>query len=218
MTDRRLEIIETAQATNALGINKGTAGNFSHRAEEGFFITPSGLPYRDCEPEDIVYVNQDGISDGRRKPSSEWRFHRDIYDARPEVEAIIHLHSPHATALACLEKSIPAFHYMVAVAGGINIRCAPYATFGTQELSERAVAALERRKACLLAHHGIITLGEGLGEALSIAIEVEGLAEMYLNCLQVTENPPVLGEHEMERVLKRFKTYGQLTLDADDDA
>ncbi|HKP65585.1 MAG TPA: class II aldolase/adducin family protein, partial [Casimicrobiaceae bacterium] len=158
----RTAIIATALEMNASGINRGKSGNVSARIEGGFLITPSGLPYADTTANDIVAVDETGAASGTRKPSSEWRFHRDIYRARSEARAIVHAHSPFATALACLNRGIPAFHYMIAMAGGNDIRCAPYATFGTQELSDAALSALDERKACLLAHHGMIAIGESL--------------------------------------------------------
>jgi L-fuculose-phosphate aldolase len=145
---------------------------------------------------------------GPRLPSSEWRFHRDIYAEKPEACAIVHTHGVYATALACLGRGIPAFHYMVAVAGGVDIRCAPYATFGTQELSDHALTALRERKACLLAHHGLIATGPNLERALALAVEVEALAQMYWQALQIGE-PATLPEAEMLRVLEKFRTYGQ---------
>ncbi len=148
-----------------------------------------------------------GTAHGGLEPSSEWRFHRDIYAVRPEFAAIVHTHSPHATALACHGRGIPAFHYMVAVAGGADIRCAPYATFGTQALSDYAVAALAGRRACLLAHHGVVACGQSLDQALALAIEVEHLARVYLAALALGE-PPRLDAAEMERVLERFQHYG----------
>jgi L-fuculose-phosphate aldolase len=175
---------------------------------DAFLITPSGLAYDRITPADIVAMSLDGTARGARKPSSEWRFHRDIYRERPETEAIVHTHAPFATSLACLDRGIPPFHYMVAVAGGRDIRCAPYATFGTQELSDRAVEALAGRKACLLSHHGMIAVGPSLAAALALAIEVETLAEMYWRAVQVGE-PSLLSEDEMQRVLTKFASYGQ---------
>ena len=203
----RLAVIRTAREMNALGINRGKSGNVSARIAGGFLVTPSALPYERTAPEDIVAVDHDGEARGRRAPSSEWRFHRDIYAARPEVMAIVHTHSPFATTLACLDRGIPAFHYMIAVAGGGDIRCAPYATFGTQALSDHALRALEERKACLLAHHGMIAVGNALEQALALAVEVETLAEMYWRALQIGE-PRSLDEREMREVLERFVDYG----------
>jgi len=204
----REEIIATALRMIAVGLNRGTSGNVSARIVGGFLVTPSGLAYEATRPEDIVAVAQDGSARGARLPSSEWRFHRDIYAARPEVAAIVHAHSPFATTLACLGRSIPAFHYMIAVGGGSDIRCAPYATFGTQELSDCALSALEARKACLLANHGIIALGASLAQALALAVEVEALAEQYWRALQIGE-PNLLPDAEMTVVLEKFRTYGQ---------
>ena len=205
-TALRRAIIATALQMNALGINRGKSGNVSARIVGGFLITPSALPYDETGPEDIVTVHEDGSATGMRVPSSEWRFHRAIYQARPEVRAIVHAHSPFATTLACLDRGIPAFHYMVAVAGGSDIRCAPYATFGTQELADYAVRALEGRAACLLAHHGMIAVGDSLKSALALAVEVETLAEMYWRALQI-DQPRNLSDDEMERVLAKFSTY-----------
>jgi L-fuculose-phosphate aldolase len=202
----RLAVVRTARQMNALGINRGKAGNVSARIDGGFLVTPSALPYDETEAEDIVAVGERGAARGRRKPSSEWRFHRDIYAARNDAAAIVHTHSPFATTLACLDRGIPAFHYMIAVAGGSDIRCAPYATFGTQQLSDLAVRALDGRRACLLAHHGMIAIGESLPAALALAVEVETLAEMYWRALQVGE-PRVLGEEQMQEVLARFGSY-----------
>jgi L-fuculose-phosphate aldolase len=202
----RLAVVATAREMNAVGINRGKSGNVSARVSDGFLVTPSALPYDRTEAEDVVFVAADGTPHGRRRPSSEWRFHRDIYAARADVHAIVHTHSPFATTLACLDRAIPAFHYMVAVAGGDDIRCAPYATFGTQALSDHAVQALADRKACLLSHHGMIALGATLDDALALAVEVETLAEMYWRALQVGE-PALLTAAEMRQVLERFASY-----------
>ncbi len=206
--DLRNELLHTALQMNATGINQGTSGNVSARTEHGFLITPSGLPYDKTSPADLVQMSMDGSSIGRLQPSSEWRFHLDIYRERPDVAAIVHTHSTSATALACLDRGIPPFHYMVAVGGGRDIRCCPYATFGTQQLSDYAVAALQERKACLLGHHGVIATGPNLAKALSIAVEVETLARMYLACLTVGE-PKLLDDAEMDVVIEKFRTYGQ---------
>ncbi len=213
-TERALReaVVATALSMNAQGINRGKSGNVSARFSDGrfdgFLITPSGMPYADTTPDDIVAMTADGEARGVRLPSSEWRFHRDIYRARADAGAIVHTHAPFATTLACLRWAIPAFHYMVAVAGGRNIRCAPYATFGTQALSDYAVAALEGRNACLLANHGMIAIGASLPAALALAVEVETLAEMYWRARQHGE-PHVLSDEEMNVVLDKFKTYGQ---------
>jgi L-fuculose-phosphate aldolase len=197
---------------SATGINRGKSGNVSARLRragfDGFLVTPSGLAYERTSAGDIVAMTLDGDVQGTRVPSSEWRFHRDIYRARDDVGAIVHTHAPFATTLACLDRGIPAFHYMIAIAGGRDIRCAPYATFGTQALSDAALAALHERKACLLAHHGMIAVGRDLERALALAVEVETLAEMYWRALQVGE-PARLPDQEMDVVLAKFATYGQ---------
>ncbi len=208
----REAVVATALAMNAQGINRGKAGNVSARFSgdgfDGFLITPTGIPYVDTTPDDIVAMTMDGAARGARLPSSEWRFHRDIYRARADVGAIVHTHAPFATTLACMHCGIPPFHYMVAVAGGRDIRCAPYATFGTQALSDRAVAALEGRTACLLANHGMIAVGASLSAALALAVEVETLAEMYWRARQQGE-PHVLSDQDMDVVLDKFRSYGQ---------
>ncbi len=202
------DVIKTALKMNNLGINQGTSGNVSARKGSGFLITPSGLDYDSLKAKDIVKVKQDGSYKGPLKPSSEWRFHHDIYQVRDDVNAIIHTHSKFATTLACLRQDLPPFHYMIAVAGGKDIRCAPYATFGSQDLSDHAIEALRDRKACLLANHGMIVAAQNLKKALAIAHEIELLCEQYLNALQVGE-PHILSDAEMEEVLEKFKTYGK---------
>jgi len=208
----RSAIVATALAMNALGINRGKSGNVSARGVsdgfDSFLVTPTGLPYDATAPEDIVPMTLDGQARGARLPSSEWRFHRDIYRSRADANAVVHTHAPFATTLACHSRGIPAFHYMVAVAGGRDIRCAPYATFGTQALSDHVVAALDGRRACLLAHHGMIAIGASLPEALALAVEVETLAEIYWRALSIGE-PPLLTDAEMAVVLEKFATYGQ---------
>ena len=205
--DTRRQLIETALEMNTSGINQGTAGNLSTRHEGGMLITPSGMAYASLNTSDIVFVDASGAHHGVRLPSSEWRIHHDLYQARPDAMAILHAHPTDCAALACLHLAIPAFHYMVAVAGGHDIRCAPYATFGTQELSDNVLEALHERKACLMANHGVICLADGLGGALSLAIEVEHLARTYRHCLAVGQ-PVVLDEEEMDRVLLKFRSYG----------
>jgi len=204
----RESIIATARGMNALGVNRGKSGNVSARIDGGFLITPSALPYDEMKAPDIVVIDVQGNPAGRRPPSSEWRFHRDIYATRPDVAAIVHTHSPFATTLACLDRGIPAFHYMIAVAGGTDIRCAPYATFGTQALSDHVIRALDGRTACLLAHHGMIAIGDSLQSALALAVEVESLAETYWRALQVGE-PRILDSGEMDSVLRGFRDYGK---------
>lgn len=204
----RKAIIATARAINDTGLNPGKAGNVSARVEGGFLITPTGVPYARLTPARLVMVAGDGRVAGKQlKPSSEWRFHRDIYAAREDAGAVVHAHSPYATALACTGRHIPAFHYMVAVAGGDSIRCAPYATFGTQGLSDAAVAALASRRACLLANHGMIALGADLEAAFALATEVEFLARQYCLSLMIG-GPRILEEAEMRVVLEKFRGYG----------
>ena len=208
---QRHEIIRTAMRMNELGINQGTSGNVSARCEGGFLVTPTGIPYDETKPEQIVAMNMDGTFDGSVLPSSEWRFHRDIYGARDEISAIVHTHATFATSLACMDRRIPPFHYMVAVAGGADIRCAAYATFGTQELSNHVIDALKDRSACLMSHHGMIACGADLQTALALAVEVESLARMYWQALQIGE-PALLDEAEMCVVIDKFRTYGQQSL------
>ncbi|HTN49821.1 MAG TPA: class II aldolase/adducin family protein [Burkholderiaceae bacterium] len=211
----RATVIAAALAMNAAGINVNKSGNVSARctrgSTRGFVVTPTAVPYSDLEPGDLVFVSASGDPAGQQAPSSEWRFHRDIYLARPEFGAIVHTHSAHATALACHGRGLPAFHYMVAVAGG-DVRCAPYATFGTQELSDQAVQALVERRACLLAHHGVVACGAGLDEALALAVEIEHLARIYLAACTLGE-PPRLDAEEMARVIERFASYRPFTTD-----
>ena len=203
----RTEIIRTSLQMNELGINQGKSGNVSARIENGYLVTPTGIPYERTTAEQIVAMRMDGTHDGSVLPSSEWRFHRDIYAARSDICSIVHTHATFATTLACMDREIPPFHYMVAAAGGKNIRCAPYATFGTQELSDYAVAALQDRQACLLSHHGMIACGTNLEKALALAVEVESLARMYWQALQIGE-PKLLSDVEMAIVLEKFATYG----------
>ena len=206
--DLRRAIIATALAINRSGLNRGTSGNVSARHDAELLLTPSGLPYEQMLPEDIVAMRFDGTWTGRLQPSSEWRLHRDILATRAEVNAVVHTHATFATTLSCLALEVPAFHYMIAVAGGRSLRCAPYATFGTQELSDHALRALEDRKACLLANHGMIALGATLDSALALAVEVEALCEQYWRALQIGE-PNLLSDSEMDVVLEKFKTYGK---------
>jgi len=213
--DLRREIIKTARAMNAQGINQGTSGNISARVERGFLITPSGVDYEACAPEDVIRMSMDGAAEGPRKPSSEWRLHRDLLAARPEVQAVLHAHPTFATALACTGRGIPAFHFMVAIAGGKDIRCAPYATFGTEELSKAALGAMDGRTACLLANHGMVAVAGGLAEVLMRAIEVETLARQYYHVMQIGE-PALLDDAEMDVVLEKFTTYIRGLDDTDD--
>lgn len=201
-------VIDTCLAMNTLGINQGSAGNVSARFESGFLITPSGLPYERLQPRDIVFVGLDGESRGVLEPSSEWRMHRDIYLARTDAGAVLHAHSTFATALSCLRLDIPAFHYMIAVAGGKDIRCADYALFGTQELSDKMLAALEGRRACLLGTHGMICFDGDLERVLRLGVEVETLARQYWYARQAGE-PVILSDEQMQQVHERFATYGK---------
>ncbi len=204
----RLAVLDAANRMAALGLNRGMSGNVSLRQPHGFLITPSGMLPSAMTARDIVGMTMEGgVTDGRRKPSSEWRFHRDIYAAHPAVCAIVHGHPPFCVALASHRRAIPAYHYMVAKAGGDDIRCADYATYGTQELSANALLALQDRQACLLANHGMIATGPDLAQALQLAVEVEELAEGYWRALQL--GPPVLLDAaEMRRVLDKFSHYG----------
>ena len=204
----RKEVIETARAINTLGINQGTLGNISARIETGLLVTPSGVPYEDCAPEDVVEMDAEGCYSSIRRPSSEWRFHRDILLSHPEVNAVIHTHSTFATTLACLGLTIPAFHYRIAVAGGIDIRCADYATPGSPAHSDYILKALEDRCACLVANHGMVCIGDTLKATLALAVEVETLAEQYWRALQIAE-PTLLSETEIDAIRQSFKTYGQ---------
>lgn len=212
MMQQREALLEISLKLSNLGLNRGTSGNVSVRAvneegQPGFFITPSGMAVEDMCVDDMVWMDFSGNSSGIRKPSSEWRFHLDILQNKPHMNAVVHTHSMYATTLSTLRRGIPAFHYMVAVAGGEDIRCAPYALFGSQTLSDHALAALSNRQACLLANHGMIAIGESLEKALAIALEVETLAEQYLHALQVGE-PHLLTHEEMREVIEKFKGYG----------
>lgn len=205
--DLRQQIIATLLAMNAQGVNQGTSGNISVRVPSGILITPSGLPYEEMRPQDIVAMDLAGNVTGQRKPSSEWRFHRDILAAKPEVGAVVHLHPRFCTTLSILRREIPAVHYMIAAAGGPTIPCTPYFTYGTQALSEAIVAALRDRDACLLANHGMVSIGSDLRRAAWLAVEVETLAAQYWHALQVGE-PHVLPDDEIARVKELFRTYG----------
>jgi L-fuculose-phosphate aldolase len=201
-------LLQAARDLQATGLNKGTAGNVSVRDGTGFWITPTGMDYAQIDAGDMVFMDGAGTATGRRKPSSEWRFHRDIYAARPEAGAVIHTHAPFATSLACRGEAIPAFHYMVARFGGHEVRCARYATFGTQELSEAVIEALQGHCACLMGHHGMVLFGNDLQHALALAVEFEALCEQYWRVL--TLGPaPVLPDDEMKRVVEKFADYGR---------
>ena len=208
--DARRAVIRTALLTSRSGLSPGRSGNVSCRWKTGMLITPTGMAYDDIGARDIVYVDGKGeVPDKKsKKPSSEWRFHLAAYRARPDMNAVVHTHSLNATVLACVGKSIPAFHYMVAVAGGSDIPLVPYDTFGTKELARNVAKGLFHRNACLMANHGQIALGATLEAALELALEVEVLATQYCKVLALGK-PIILAADEMARVLKRFKSYGQ---------
>ncbi|MDR5745632.1 L-fuculose-phosphate aldolase [Caballeronia sp. LZ029] len=208
----RRAIVATSLEMERLGINQGTSGNVSARYREGLLITPSGVSARELDEKQIVWLPLDIADDAEllrvERPSSEWRIHRDILRARGDINAVVHTHSIAATALAIHGRDIPALHYMVAAAGGKSIRCAPYAVFGSQQLSDHALDALDDRRACLLAHHGVIALGADLARAVWLAHEVEVLAKQYLLALQIGA-PPLLSDEQMDEVMEKFKTYGR---------
>ncbi len=207
--DPRQALIEGCRELARCGLTHGTSGNISLRLDATrFHISPTGMAYDTLDADDVPLMDFDGRWWGRCRPSSEWRFHRDLLSSRPEIGAIVHTHSVRATALACTGRGIPAFHYMVAAAGGVDIRCAPYHTFGTQALSDAALGALQDRRACLLANHGVIALGQDLPAALTLAGEVENLATQYCAALALGE-VQLLDEAEMRRVLEKFRTYGR---------
>ena len=207
--DARASLLHTLRAMGAARLNVGTSGNASQRLESGrMLISPSGMPAERCRAEDMVVVEADGRYAGARAPSSEWPLHHDVYTAFPAAGAVLHAHAPFATALACQRLDIPPFHYMIARFGGTTVRCARYATFGTQALSDATVAALQERSACLLANHGMVVLGRDLEHALAMAIEFETLCEQYWRTLQLGE-PVLLSEEEMAEVIERFKWYGK---------
>lgn len=203
----RQAIIDACRRMNALGINQGTSGNISVRFGDGLLLTPTSVPYDAMTPDQIVFMAMDGSHAAEQKPSSEWRFHLDILKARADVNAVVHAHPTYCTILAIMGMDIPPVHYMIAAAGGDSIRCAPYATFGTAELSKHAVRALVDRLACLLDHHGMIAVGNTLDKAMWLAVEVETLARQYHGCLQIGK-PPLLSSAEIERVRQRMAGYG----------
>ena len=208
--EARRAMVDACRRMNAIGLNQGTSGNLSVRAGDGLLVTPTSLPYDAMEPGDIVPTGFAGRYERPRRPATESRLHPHILRRRPDVDCVLHCHAAYCTTLACHGRAIPSFHYMVAVAGGTTIRCAPYATFGTQALSDHALAALESRRACLLGQHGMIALGATPAAALALAVEVEALARLYLQALALGE-PPVLPEDEMERVAAQMRrmSYGQ---------
>ena len=204
--DERSQLIETSRALVANGVNRGASGNISLRCDKGFYITPSGIEPRFMTPEDICLMDMAGNLLEGIKPSSEWRMHRDVYLNRPDIHAVVHTHSTFAVTIACMEQSVPPFHYMIAVTGGNTIPCAPYALFGTQELSDVALATLGNGYACLLAHHGMLVAGYNLDHALAVTTEAESLCEQYWRILQ-TGNVPLLTDEQMTAVHEKFKDY-----------
>lgn len=206
-TQLRSALVAVARSMNSSGLNQGTSGNVSVRCGDRFLLTPSALPYEACGPQDMVDMGMDGsYLSGGRKPSTEWRIHRDIYTNHPDAGCVLHAHSVWCTTLACLEVPIPAFHYMVAVAGGDSIPCAPYAPFGSQELSDALLHSLDGRRACLLAHHGMVCFSRKLDNVLALATEIEALAKMYVHALPIAP-PPLLSQSQMAEVLDRFADY-----------
>lgn len=208
---QRTQVLSVARQLEDRGLTQGTSGNVSVRFSEGMLITPSAVPYYTMEPLDLITMTLEGKVRGvprGRLPSTEWQMHAGIFANGPGIGAIIHAHPPWATALSCLRRDIPPFHYMVAAAGGTVIRCSGYATFGTRELADAALAALGDRRACLLANHGIVACGESLDGALRLAIEVEALAGQYMRALSIGE-PALLTDAQMARVLEEFATYGR---------
>jgi L-fuculose-phosphate aldolase len=209
----RAEVVATARAMSASGLSPGRSGNVSARFNNGMLITPSALAYDEMDGADVVFVDGDrAVASGQRAPSTEWHFHLAAYRARSDLNALVHTHSLHATVLACAGRNIPAFHYMVAVAGGSDIPLVPYATFGTAQLAEYVAAGLASRKACLMAHHGQVAMGTSLVAALELAHEVEVLAEQYLKVLMLGP-AKLLPEEEMAVVVEKFKTYGRAGLE-----
>lgn len=206
--DLRQQLQAAVQRLDALGMNRGSTGNVSARWGQGMLITPTGMGAEDLRAQDLVWVGWDGAVQGDWKPSSEWHFHRAAYLARPDLHAVVHSHSTHATALACLRKPLPAFHYMVAVAGGDSVPLVPYFTFGTEALSLAVGAALQDRLACLLANHGLVAAGSTVAHAMKVLQEVESLCQIYLQALAVGE-PVLLSALDMATVLEKFRSYGR---------
>ena len=202
------QIIDACIAMNRSGLNQGTAGNISHRFEGGMLVTPSGIAYEQMEESDIVFVSDEGVYEEGKVPSSEWRFHLAVLQARPDMNAVVHNHALYCSSLSILNKEIPAIHYMVAAAGGNSIPCVPYATYGTPELSDYVANGMMGRNAVIMQHHGMIAGGETLAKAMWLAEEVETLAKMYLKLLQTGLEIPTLSDSEIEVVLGKFKNYG----------
>ena len=208
--EKRKEVIKYSIKLNTAKLSPLRSGNISVRSEEdgiqGFLITPSGKKYDSLKEDDIVFVSNDGNHDTNLKPSSEWRFHKDIYLKKPDAKAIVHAHSPHAAAVSAHGKDIPAFHYMIALAGGDSIKCAKYATFGTQELSNNIIDALKNRKACLMSNHGQVAFGDNLESAFELAEELENICHQYMNTIKLGE-PKILSSSEMDVILEKVKNY-----------
>ncbi|MEK7468637.1 MAG: class II aldolase/adducin family protein [Planctomycetota bacterium] len=206
----RTRVVEAALEMNRSGINHGTSGNVSARLEDPgmFVITPTAVPYDEVAPGSLSRVSLAGAWHDGAEPSTEWRLHRAIYEARPDVEGIVHAHPLHASAVACLRLAIPAFHYSVPMFGGADIRCAPYAPYGTEALARASVQALEDRRACLMSNHGIVAIGETVEEALRWAQQLEVLAAMFLAALSAG-SPVILAEPDVAELLAKFKTYGR---------
>lgn len=200
--------VAAVRKLDALGMNRGSTGNLSLRVGEGMLITPTGMGADDLRPQDLVWLGWDGTLRGDWQPSSEWHFHQAIYRARPDLQAVLHTHSTHAAALACLRRELPAFHYMVAVAGGDSVPCVPYELFGTEALSQAVAGAFVDRDACLMANHGLVAAGPTLGKAMKVLQEIESLCEVYLKALAVGE-PAVLSREQMAAVIGKFAGYGK---------
>lgn len=211
MTDTleiRQSIIDACLEMNASGLNQGTSGNISVRVDDGMLITPSGIAYNQLTPDDIVHVKADGSYGDNQVPSSEWRFHLACLEARSDANAVVHNHAHNATTVAILNRPIPAIHYMIAAGGGNDIPVVDYATYGTPELANIVREGIAKRKAILLRHHGMIATGATLAQAMWLAVEVETISRMFLEVLQITDNPPILSDEEIERVLVKFGSYG----------
>ena len=201
------QIIKYANMLNSEKLSTLRSGNVSLRYKNGFLITPSGVKYSLLKADDIVFVSLDGkFDETKNKPSSEWRFHKDIYSSKNEANAIVHAHSTHATAVSAHNKDVPAFHYMVALAGGNDLKCAKYATFGTQELSDNIINALKNRKACLMSNHGQVAFGDNLEQAFELAQEVENICHQYINAIKIGK-PKILSSSEMDVILEKVKNY-----------
>ena len=205
-------VVAAVRRLDALGMNRGSTGNASHRwardGSDGMLITPTGMGADELQPADLVWVGVDGRVQGAWQPSSEWHFHLAVYRARPDLHAVLHTHSTHAAALACLRYELPAFHYMVAVAGGDSVPCVPYHLFGTEALSQAVSGAMQHRDACLMANHGLVAAGATMAKAMRLVQEIESLCEVYLKALAVGE-PALLSREQMVEVIARFRDYGK---------